>query len=124
MDHRWLRPVLLFERDFRGRDRVGTALGGVVPRPEASSTTALRTQTTDGNPSRIMCQVIPSSREPNSCPLRVRYTRSRPSQAQRNSSDSTGTMYTQSGFLGCTIMAKPKSDGTPLAMSVQFSARL
>ena len=39
--------------------------------PEASSTTAVRMQTTDGSPSRILCHVLPSSREPKICPLRV-----------------------------------------------------
>jgi len=38
---------------------------------EVPSTTALRTQTTDGSPSSILCQVFPSSFDPNSWPLRV-----------------------------------------------------
>jgi len=34
-----------------------------------------------------------------------------------NLSDSTGTMYTQSASCGCISITKPKSEGTPRAMS-------
>jgi len=47
-------------------------LGGVrLEAEEGSSTIALRTQATGGNPSSILCHVLPSSLEPNSFPLRV-----------------------------------------------------
>lgn len=43
---------------------------GVGP-AEASSTIAVRMQTTGGKPSSILCHIFPSSFEPNSFPLRV-----------------------------------------------------
>jgi len=58
--------------DFVGDEIARDSLGDFGPDlPEASSTTAFRMQTTDGSPSRILCHVLPSSREPNICPLRV-----------------------------------------------------
>jgi hypothetical protein len=75
--HRHNQPFFV-ERDLRGfvdfvGDEIARDLGGdfAPDSPEASSTTALRMQTTDGSPSRILCHVLPSSREPKICPLRV-----------------------------------------------------
>jgi hypothetical protein len=39
--------------------------------PLASSKTAARTHKIAGIPSNILCHIFPSSRDPNSCPLRV-----------------------------------------------------
>jgi hypothetical protein len=58
--------------DFVGDEIACDSLDDFVPDSrEASSTTAVRMQTTDGSPSRILCHVLPSSREPKICPLRV-----------------------------------------------------
>jgi hypothetical protein len=66
------RGVLPLERELVAREEVEVLFGTARTKPAvASSTTALRTQTTEGKPSSILCQVFPSSREPNSCPLRV-----------------------------------------------------
>src|SRR5207253_5325496 len=70
--HLLVRRFLLFDLDFVCGEGAGAALGNVGPKPpEASSTTAFRTHTTDGSPSSIFCHVLPSSRSPKSCPLRV-----------------------------------------------------
>src|SRR6266478_418801 len=63
-----LRVVADFVWDEIARDSLGD-FG--TDSPEASSTTAFRMQTTDGSPSRILSHVLPSSREPKICPLRV-----------------------------------------------------
>src|SRR5439155_20892064 len=58
--------------DFVGDEIARDSLGDFAPdSPEASSTTAFRMQTTDGSPSRILSHVLPSSREPKICPLRL-----------------------------------------------------
>jgi hypothetical protein len=71
-DHLLVRRDLLVAEDF-ARDEAATAvLGNVGPEPpEASSMTAVRTQTTAGSPWSIFCHVFPSSLDPKSCPLRV-----------------------------------------------------
>ena len=63
---------LRVDRDFDRDEIAVAALGKIGAKPpEVSATTAFRTQTTDGRPSSIFCHVLPSSREPKSCPLRV-----------------------------------------------------
>jgi hypothetical protein len=68
---------LFVGRDWRVEGNLDRDLGAdaalcdVGHNPEAPSKTAFRTQTTDGSPSSIFCHVLPSSREPKSCPLRV-----------------------------------------------------
>src|ERR1700721_545152 len=75
MDYLFVRRVLLVEMvlvDFVRWEDAGAApreVGGTTP--EAYSTSALRTQTTEGNPSSIFSHVRPSSREPKSWPLLV-----------------------------------------------------
>jgi hypothetical protein len=80
MDHRFVRRdlvmvrdlVLVMERDLVCDELLGTALSKLgLGLLEPSPTTALRTQTTDGSPSSIFCQLLPSSCDPNRCPLRV-----------------------------------------------------
>jgi hypothetical protein len=72
MDYLFGRRVLFFDRDFAFREEAGQGPGNADAKPpEVSSMNALRTQTTDGNPSSIFFHVLPSSQEPKSCPLRV-----------------------------------------------------
>src|SRR6266487_6480622 len=77
MDHFLVRPVLLLEMflvdfvDFVRWDDAGAVLREVGATPEAYSTSALRTHTTEGKPSSIFSHVRPSSREPKSWPLLV-----------------------------------------------------
>src|SRR6267142_781120 len=72
-NHLFVRRDLVFETDFARDDVVvGDALGSAGDEtPDASSTKAVRTQVTAGNPSSIFCHVLPSSREPKICPFRV-----------------------------------------------------
>src|SRR5207237_9065025 len=68
----FVRRDLRVVADFVGDEIARDSLGDFAPdSPEASSTTAFRMQTTDGSPSRILSHVLPSSREPKICPLRV-----------------------------------------------------
>jgi hypothetical protein len=75
-DHLLLLRDLLDATDFV-RDEIadddlrGDLYDAGVEAEEASSTIALRMQTTGGNPSSILSHVRPSSLEPNSFPLRV-----------------------------------------------------
>jgi len=69
MNHLPARRDWLFERDaVAGAGADADAAMGLLgtETPDESSTTALRTQTTDGKPSNIFGHVRPSSREPNS----------------------------------------------------------
>jgi hypothetical protein len=67
----FVRDSTDFERDERAGGDLGDDLRGARAKPEASSTIALRTHATGGNPSRILCQLLPSSLDANSFPLRV-----------------------------------------------------
>jgi hypothetical protein len=58
-----------FELDEAADDDLRGDLCGLEP--DGSSTIALRIHVTGGNPSNILCHVLPSSLEPNSLPLRV-----------------------------------------------------
>jgi hypothetical protein len=75
-DHLLVLRDLLDATDFGRDETAGDDLrgdlcdAGVEP-GEASSTIALHMQATGGNPSSILCHVLPSSLEPNSFPLRV-----------------------------------------------------
>jgi hypothetical protein len=75
MDHLFVRRVLLLEIvlvDFVRREDADVGVSELAgTTPEAYSKTALRTQTTAGNPSSIFAHVRPSSREPKSWPLLV-----------------------------------------------------
>ena len=67
-----LLDAIDFDRDEVTDNDLRGDLGNVRIEPEdASSTMALRTHVIGGNPSSILCQVLPSSLEPNSFPLRV-----------------------------------------------------
>ena len=66
------RRDLRVQEDFVSEELTGDAMAAADLGPEeTSSINALRTQTMLGRPSKIFCQLFPSSLDAKSCPLRV-----------------------------------------------------